>query len=68
MELQNKTHRTHINSENNKIKQLQYEKEQLKNKNNNLKLNLDKLKTNRYRVRKIFGQGITENSISITNR
>lgn len=71
LELQNKTHRYHINLENNKIKQLQLEIKHLKIENQNHGAHLNELKTvkiKNYSARQIFSRGITENSINITPR
>lgn len=71
LELQNKTHKHHINLENNKIKELQLEVQRLKIENQNRGTHLDELKTvkiKNYSARQIFARGITENSINITPR
>uniref|UniRef100_A0A2H8TQJ4 Lebercilin-like protein n=2 Tax=Melanaphis sacchari TaxID=742174 RepID=A0A2H8TQJ4_9HEMI len=68
LELQNKSHRYHINVENNKIKELQHEVKRLEDENKNLKSCLDKLKNKSYSSRQSFTKGITEDSISITSR
>lgn len=68
LELQNKTNRHHISLENVKVKELQQEVKRLKSENQNLGLNLDKIKTKSYGVRQNFAKGITEESISITPR
>lgn len=67
LELQNKTHRHHLNSENMKVKQLQLEVKRLK-ENQNVGLPFDKYKTKNYSARQIFQRGITETSINITPR
>jgi len=68
LELQNKTHRYHINVENIKIKELQHKVKRLEDENKNLKSCLDKLKIKNYGSRQIFTKGITEDSISIVSR
>lgn len=68
LELQNKTHRHHINSENIKVKELQLEIKRLNNEIQNLGPHLGKLNNKNSSSRKIFAKGITENSIIITPR
>lgn len=68
IELQNKSHRYHINVENSKIKQLQHEVKRLEDENKNLRSCLDKLKIKNYSSRQSFTKGITEDSISIISR
>lgn len=69
LELQNKTHRHHINSGNIKVKELQLEIKRLKDENqNNSTPYLHKLNTKHYSARQIFAKGITADSISITPR
>lgn len=68
VELQNKTHKHHINLENMKVKELQIEVKQLKNEKNNLRSQMDKLKIKTYSARQVFTKGITEDSISISPR
>lgn len=68
LELQNKTHRYHLNLENNKVKQLQLEIKRLKDENQNIGSHFDKYKTKSYSARQIFPRGISETSINITSR
>lgn len=68
LELQNKTHRHHINSGNIKVKELQLEIKRLNDANQNLGPHMGKLNTKKYSARQIFAKGITADSISITPR
>ncbi|CAI6345548.1 unnamed protein product [Macrosiphum euphorbiae] len=68
LELQNKSHRYHMNVEHIKIKELQHEVKRLEEENKNLRLNLDKLKNKNHGSRQSFTKGITEDSISIVSR
>lgn len=63
LELQNKTHRYHMNLENTKIKELRLEIKHLKDENQNVEL-----KTKHFSTRQSFEKGITKNSINITPR
>jgi len=63
LELQNKTHRYHMNSENIKVKELRLEVKRLKDENQNVGL-----KSKHSNARQGFAKGITENSINITPR
>lgn len=63
LELQNKTHKYHMNSENIKVKELKLEIKRLKDKNQNVIL-----KTKHFGAKQSFTKGITENSINITSR
>ncbi|XP_008183073.1 DNA repair protein RAD50-like isoform X1 [Acyrthosiphon pisum] len=65
LELQNKSHRYHINVEHIKIKELQNEIKRLEDENKNLRSYLDKLKNKNHSSRQSFTKGITEDSISI---
>jgi len=68
LELQDKSHKYHINLENIKVKELQNEVKCLKDENKNLRSCLDKLKTKNYSSKQSFSKGITEDSISIVSR
>lgn len=68
LELQNKTHRHQLNSETTKIKELQLEVKHLKEENQKLEFQLDKLKNKNYGVKQNFSRGVVEDSISITPR
>lgn len=68
LELQNKSHKYHINVENIKIKELQHKVKRLEDENKNLRSYLDKLKNKNYGSRQSFTKGITEDSISIVPR
>lgn len=65
LELQNKRHKHHLNSENMKVKQLQLEIKLLK-ENQNVGLPFDKYKTKSYSARQICQRGITKTSINIS--
>lgn len=66
VELQNKTHKHHMNAKNTKIKELQTEIKQLTDEKSNS--HLDKLKTRAHSARQVFTNGITEDSISLLPR
>ncbi|CAI6358534.1 unnamed protein product [Macrosiphum euphorbiae] len=68
LELQNKSHRYHINVEHIKLKELQHEVKRLEDENQNLRSNLDKLKNKNHSSRQSFTKGTTEDSISIVSR
>jgi predicted nucleic acid-binding Zn-ribbon protein len=68
LELQNKTHRHHMNSKNIKIKELQLEIKRLNNEVQNLEPHLGKLNNKNSTARQIFSKGITASSITITPR
>jgi len=68
LELQNKSHRYHINVEHIKIKELQHEVKRLEDENKNLRSGVDKLKNKNHGSRQSFTKGITEDSISIVSR
>jgi len=68
LELQNKSHKYHINLENIKIKELQHEVKRLEDENKNLRSCLDKVKIKNCNSKQSFRKGITEDSISIVSR